>query len=184
MSVIGAAVASSSSMLMRKRPSAATSYCRPICLSTPPAHDACGKEHHRRAGFERVPHHGDRRRHHFARRVQVVQLCAVGPPHRHGAARRGDLPLPPRRGRRRTRRVGRDKRPHVSLHAPRFVRVVGHPPAVGRELPVSLIERPSRETPTACDHPPSAPPRGRSPFAGRCSDTAESARPWTNCRES
>jgi len=38
------------------------------------------KEHHRRARFERGPGDGDRRRHHFARRVEVVQFFAIGPP--------------------------------------------------------------------------------------------------------
>ena len=41
----------------------------------------------------------------------------------------------------RARRAGRDKRPHVDLVPPRFVRLVGHPPAVRRERAIALAER-------------------------------------------
>ena len=96
-SVIGAA-ALSSSVLMRKRPLGATSVLSGLCRVLAAADDARGKEDQRRARCERGPGDGDRRRHHRARWVEVIEFLAVGPPPRIDAARRGHLPLPGARG--------------------------------------------------------------------------------------
>ena len=48
---------------------------------------------------------------------------------------------PAGRPRGRASLAGRDKRPHVDLVPPRFVRLVGHPPAVRRERAPRLAER-------------------------------------------
>ena len=129
----------SSTVLMRKRPSGATSYCRRCAVVHAAAQDARRKEHHRCARCERGPSDGDRRRHHRARRVEVIQFLAVWPPDRMDAARgRHQLARSCPRG--RARRAGRDKRPDVDLHPPRFVRHVGHPPVVRRERAIALAE--------------------------------------------
>ena len=91
-SVIGAATLSSS-VLMRKRPLGATSYCRPCRRVLAAADDVRGKEHHWRSRCERVSGDSDRRRHHRARWIEVIEFLAIEPPPRVDAAHRGHLPL-------------------------------------------------------------------------------------------
>src|SRR6266850_4009123 len=102
--------------------------------------DARGKEHDRRAGLERTPGRGDRHRHHRAFGAEVRQFLAIGPPDGKGAAARRYERTPPSCRRNRAARTRGDKRPHVNFHPSRFVRHVGHPPAVRREHAVGFAE--------------------------------------------
>ena len=128
--VMGVAVAASTVMVIRKRPSGATAYSA-LTAGGPRAGELRPKERHRRAGLQlSVRSNRDRHGHQAAVEPDIEQFLPVWPPSRLAPARRGHLP----------RAAGLRKRSDVNLHWLGCVRLIRHPPPVGGELPRRLVE--------------------------------------------